>query len=392
MAKPSLRLLSLLPLAAAVMSGCSVLGSAQSDSPVQYEAASTRQNLEVPPDLTPIPNDDRYQMPGREGGSVSASDMQNAQDATTTTPDAQSGVLPTSSVVKVMADGDLRWLRVQASPEQLWNIVSDFWSSVGLTLRKQEPKYGFMETNWAENRAKLPQDVIRRTLGKVLDFAYSTGEQDQYRTRLERNADGTTDIFITQRSMIEVVTGSQGGDSSVWERGPSDPMLEAYMLQRLAQTINSVLAPNASDADRQKVDEHIAAQLKPQTSDARATLVKNPQGVAEGIVLREPYDRAWRTVGVLLDRMSFEVVDRDRTAGWYEIRYLDPEYEQKAKDKGSVISNIFSKDSAVEPPHYRIYLQADVDSVDIKVLGPDGQPDTTGVAPKIVALLAEQLR
>ena len=46
-----------------------------------------------------------------------------------------------------------------------------------------------METDWAENRAKIPQDPIRNVLGKLLDPVYSTGERDKFRTRLERSAE-----------------------------------------------------------------------------------------------------------------------------------------------------------------------------------------------------------
>ena len=52
--------------------------------------------------------------------------------------------------------------------------------------RMDQPNLGIMETDWAENRAKIPQDFIRNTLGKLLDSVYSTGERDRFRTRLER--------------------------------------------------------------------------------------------------------------------------------------------------------------------------------------------------------------
>ena len=60
-----------------------------------------------------------------------------------------------------------------------------------------------METDWAENRAKIPDDIIRRTLGKFLDSIYSTGERDKFRTRFEisSNNPGYTDIFISHRGM-----------------------------------------------------------------------------------------------------------------------------------------------------------------------------------------------
>jgi uncharacterized lipoprotein len=61
-----------------------------------------------------------------------------------------------------------------------------------------------METDWAENRAKIPQDFIRQSLGKFLDSLYSTSERDKFRTRLERTPSGETEIYISHRGMIEV--------------------------------------------------------------------------------------------------------------------------------------------------------------------------------------------
>ena len=56
-----------------------------------------------------------------------------------------------------------------------------------------------METDWAENRAKIPSDIIRNTLGKILDSLYSSGER-MFRTRLELRGGRHEDIFISHRN------------------------------------------------------------------------------------------------------------------------------------------------------------------------------------------------
>ena len=83
--------------------------------------------------------------------------------------------MPLTVSAKVMKDGQDRWLRVNAAPEKLWPVVQDFWPSVGLVVREQNPKTGYMETEWAENRANLPQDIIRRTVGKIIDLRRRRG-------------------------------------------------------------------------------------------------------------------------------------------------------------------------------------------------------------------------
>ena len=391
MTKLSLRL-AVLAAAATAVSGCSVLGIDFTDEKVQYESSNSRANLEVPPDLTPIGNDNRFAVPSRTT-VVSA----NAEAARRQAAAAQAGtpvaseIVPATVTAKVMKDGADRWLRVNAKPEELWPVVQDFWPSVGLVVKAQDAKTGSMETEWAENKAKLPQDIIRRTVGKVLDFAYSTGEQDQYRVRMERNEDNTTDIYITHRSMVEVVTGAQN-DSTIWQPGPNDPTLEAEMLQRLALRIDAEFNPNASGKSDEALAEQVKQDLQQQPVPPRSQIVTGADEKAVSVELFEPYDRAWRTVGLVIDRMGFELVDRDRIAGYFLVRYLDPAYEQKKKDEQGFFTNLFGSDKAIDAPNYRIHLADEGAHTRITVQDGEGNPDPTGVAPNILTLLAEQLR
>lgn len=391
MTKQTLRLAALLP-AALLMTGCTFLGINFDDEKVQYETSNSRANLEVPPDLTPVKNEGRFDVPSRTGVVSANAEAARQAAALAGQQDPTSAmVVPETVVVKVMREGGDRWLRVNATPEQLWPVVQDFWPSVGLIVKRQDAKTGYMETEWAENKAKLPQDIIRRTIGKVLDFAYSTGEQDQYRTRIERNDDGTTDIFVTHRSMVEVVTGAQN-DSTVWQPGPTDPTMEAEMLQRLALRIESEFNPKLNAKAEEARAEEVHEALQPQPAPSKIHVMKNEQGAVESLTLAEPFDRAWRTVGLVIDRMGFELVDRDRAAGYYLVRYLDPEYEQQEKDKQGFFTNLFGSDKAIEPPQYRIHLSDNRLATGITVQSEDGGADQTGVAPKILNLLAEQLR
>ena len=372
MNKRTLRAAALCP-ALLVLGGCSALGINFTDDKVQYEASNTRANLEVPPDLAPVANENRFEVPSRPGVVSANTEMARAQERTV--------------VAKLMRDGNERWLRVNADAEPLWTVVTDFWPSVGLTIRRQDAKTGYLETEWAENKAKLPQDIIRGTIGKVLDFAYSTGERDQYRCRIERNDDGTSDIFLTHRSMVEVVTGSQS-DSTVWQPGPSDPTMEAEMLQRLAIRIDEEFNPDAQPI--KKADAAVVEDITKRES--RSDVVKAADGTLEAVVLKEPFDRAWRTTGLLIDRMGFELVDRDRAAGNFIVRYLDPAYEAKVKSERGFFKRVFGSDEAIEAPEYRIHLGDEGSVTRIQVLGADGGADTTGSAGSILTLLAEQLR
>lgn len=389
----SLRAFRLAAAAAAIasLSGCTFLGIDFNDDKVQYESSNSRANLEIPPDLTPIQNDNRFQVPARPGVVSANAEAEKARQAANANAPTASKIVPLTVRAKVMKEGSDRWLRVNAAPEQLWSVVQDFWPSVGLVVREQNPKTGYMETEWAENKAKLPQDIIRRTIGKVIDFAYSTGEQDQYRTRMERNDDGTTDIYISHRSMVEVVTGADK-ESTVWQPGPTDPTMEAEMLQRLALRIDAEFNPNASAEAEEEAQKELQAQFKVEPAAVRARIETGADGKAAAVVLTDNFDQAWRRMGLVLDRMGFEQVDRDRTAGWFLVRYLDPAYEAAQKEKRGFFTNLFSSDAVIDAPNYRIHLAGEGAETRVTVQGPDGGEDTTGVAPNILGLLAEQLR
>lgn len=379
-----------LPIA---LSACSSLSDTFSQETIQYETSDSRAPLEIPPDMNSVPMSDRYSVPTRPQ-TVWASQQQAEQNAEQGNSAPVSQVLPVGQVAQIMREGNNRWIHVNLPPEQVWPIVQDFWNTVGLTLARQDASVGVMETNWAENRAKLPQDIIRATLGKVIDMVYSTGERDQYRARLERSETGGTDIYVTHRSMVEVVKNISGdNDTTVWQPGPTDPEMEAEMITRLSQRINAEFDPHAVAASKQEHQKQVEELAAYQPTESISQLEQGADGVATSIFIKEGFERAWRRVALAIDRMGFTVEDRDRSRGFFLVRYLDEQYEEEQRSQQGFWKNVFSRDTPVEAPQYVIYLQPISETeTRVYVLGPDGKADTTGVAPKILTLLSEQTR
>jgi len=220
-------------LVGSALSGCTTVSDTLSGGKVDYKSASATKKgpgLEVPPDLSQLTPDSRYVVPGL---AVSANSYQVAQPSANVTRPTAATVI---GDVRIERAGSQRWLVVNRSADKLWEPVREFWKESGFQLPIEQPELGILETDFAENRAKLPQDFIRNALGKVLDSLYSTGERDKFRTRLERTANGGTEIFISHRGMVEVVTGTtgtSGSGSTVWQPRPADPELEAEFLRRL---------------------------------------------------------------------------------------------------------------------------------------------------------------
>ena len=378
--------------AATVLAGCSWTGSFFSSDKVQYETAKTRPALEVPPDLSQLPRDERFLVPDRPQTITASGQGQRPGAGPVATSSAP--VVPTSAVAKLERQGNHRWLAVNLPPEKAWPVLVDFWPSVGLKVEKSDPNAGVLETNWAENRAKLPQDIIRRTLGKLIDSVYSTNEQDKYRARLERTAQGTSEIYISHRGMEEVFASPQQ-DRTVWKPRPPDPEMEAEMLQRLLVRFDDparrVVTATATGAGATSATA--AGTAAPSAAPQIARLVKASDGRNERLEIDEAFDRAWRRVGLALDRGGFTVEDRDRAKGFYFVRYLDPDFEAKAKSDQGFFSKLFGKDKPIQAPQYRVAVLGEgVAKTNVQVFDSTGNPERSPTGDRILNLLNEQLR
>ena len=348
------------------LAACSALESDKID--YKSARASKAPSLDVPPDLTQLSRDTRYAVPG---GAVSASSFQLGQTAQSVpTPTAASSL----GDVRIERSGTQRWLVVDRPADKLWEPVRDFWQENGFLLAMDQANLGIMETDWAENRAKLPQDFIRNTLGKVLDSLYSTGERDKFRTRLERNATGGTEIFISHRGMIETYNSSQK-DATVWQPRDADPELEAEFLRRLMVKLG---------VSQEQSKALISAGAAKNTS--RAANI-NGQPVVQ---IDDGFDRAWRRVGLSLDRTGFTVEDRDRSKGIYFVRYVAPAAD---KAEAGFFGKLFSSSKVdTTPLKFRISVVSQGESTTVAVLNASGTPDTSANAQRIVKVIADDLK
>ena len=353
-----------------MLAGCSGLGEMLQGEKIDYKSSGkTGPSLDIPPDLTQLSRDTRYVVPG---APVTASGYQVGQVAPSV-PTAATSI----GDVRIERSGNQRWLVVNRPADKLWSPVRDFWLENGFLLSLDQENLGIMETDFAENRAKLPQDFIRQSIGKVLEGLYSTGERDKFRTRLERNATGGTEIYVSHRGMVEVLTGAVGnskGDSTVWQQRPSDPELEAEFLRRLMVKIG---------VSQEQSKVLIASGTNKTTS--RVTSVNG----APAVQIDEGFDRAWRRVGLALDRTGFTVEDRDRAKGTYFVRYVDPTTDKK---EPGFLSKIFSSTAATRPLKYRVSVSSQGEATTVFVLNEQGAVDTTANAQRIVQVLADDLK
>ncbi len=367
---PHARLLALMGLfgVSLALGACSTFEADKID----YKSAGKAPTLEVPPDLTQLSRDNRYVIPG---SAVTASGFQAGQASGAAAAGASTAAT-TVGDVRVERAGTQRWLVVNRPADQLWSPVRDFWQESGFLLTLDQANLGIMETDWAENRAKLPQDFIRNAIGKVFDSLYSTGERDKFRTRLERTASGGTEIYISHRGMIEVYNASNNQkDSTVWQPRPVDPELEAEFLRRLMVRLGV-------PAEQSKA---LVASGAPKPT-SRVSRVDNTPVVQ----IDEGFERAWRRVGLTLDRTGFTVEDRDRSQGTYFVRYVEPSPDRK---EPGFFGKIFSGTPTVTPPlKNRIAVKSQGEATTVSVLNASGAPENSANAQRIVQVIADDLR
>lgn len=369
------------------------------DNTPDYQGASRGKPLEVPPDLTSISSSDVYTVPG---SGTTYSEYSEGQ----TQYQQEEKILPTPDSVKMERAGSQRWLVVDAPVERIWPVVRDFWTELGFAVRVENPQTGVMETEWV-NTSDLIKDPNADYLDKFqgwLDKLNTLQSRQKFRTRLDRGVEqGTTEIFLTHRSLSDaqddgkvrvrtvygvVDTGYRNEDFDK-KKGSADARaiaedIDAELLRRLMVRLG---------VEESKSRAIIASG----TTEQRATLDKNSDG-SFSLAAADPFDRAWRRVGLALDRIGFIVEDRDRSAGAFYVRYSDFEVDNNGKqEKGWLDKLKFWSDDEVKdksnPENQYVVKVVDAENgSSIYVTDRNGKRERSGTANRILSMLYDQLK
>ncbi|HHU94382.1 MAG TPA: outer membrane protein assembly factor BamC [Alcaligenaceae bacterium] len=366
-------------LSLTLLSGCSALNEFMGkEESVDYKSTVTGDPLSIPPDLTQANQDARFQSPLSGQGGLSYSQYAQAQEAKPAVGRVQSNVLPEQDGIQVMRDGDLRWLVVDKAAEEIYPHILEFWTNQGFTLHSEDPRAGVMLTDWAENRAKIPDSWIRSLLGSVVDQVFDSGERERFRTRLER-VNGKTEIYISHQHMYE--TPTTDGAAFKWVHGKEDPGLNAVMLARLMVFLGT---------DLEQAQAQVA-QAEATKDDTPALIQVQDDASQRQLVLNEGFDRAWRRVGVGIDSAGFSVEDRDRSTGEYYIRYLDADSGEKI-EQPNIIGRLFRARNTAEAQRLRISVSAQgANASVVRVLDENGQVLNTPTAGRIINVLSTNM-
>jgi outer membrane protein assembly factor BamC len=368
-----LAILSLVIIATSTLTACK---SVTSSDTVDYKSTGAVRgpNLSYPPDLITAQADRRYVV---QDGTATMSEYNAAMKKSV---QMRNNVMTGIPGMRIARDGERRWLVVEKPATELYPQVKDFWQENGFLLVVDSPSTGIMETDWAENRSKIPQDFIRSMLGRALDTLYDTGERDKYKTRLELSKPGETEIYITQKGALEkCITDGGACNSTVWTARPNDPELEAIFLARLMERLGMT---------QEQAKAMVAVPLDPKTQKAKLVQEANKQIY---ISLGASFDRSWRDVGLALDRSNFTVEDRNRSAGIYYVRYVNT---KDVGDTKGFFSKLFSSkdDTKLQAKKYQVIVKSTGENTaNVYVQDADGKPENTPAGVQLLTLLNDQL-
>ena len=276
--------------------------------------------LEVPPGLT-RPAGNGGVAPELEQGITSYSGYQQSTGTGT-----RQEFIRKFENMRFVRDSGLYWVEVQAAPEAVWSDVREYFSRLGFKFIEEKPHLGLLQTDWKENRVDLPTGWFMRFIGKL----YSTGLMDSYRIRLEYDDEkDLTRVFVSHQGMREIAEGEDVGDNVVgtkWIKRPSEPELELEMLMRFMAY--------------RGMDEEMAKQVIAEAQVRERATLRQQQDTTV-LEFNEGFSRAWRYVGIALDRLGVLVEDRNRSAGVYYIQL--PETFVLDSKAGGFFAGLFSE-------------------------------------------------
>jgi len=379
-------LILMLSLFLFALGGCSSTGldNILPDKKVEYkkEVIADR-HLEVPPDLTSSRIENR--IPGLEGGTTMYSEYEGVRKGAAGGAGSRmtnQAVLPENPDIKVIREGKDRWLVIKAPTDAVWDKVLDFWQENGILLDQQDPTIGVMETSWLENKANVSTGFITDFIQGFFEGAYDAGIRDRFRIRLEHGEEpGITELYLVHFGMEQdFITATNTEDDQIyWKIRPRDPGLEAIMLNKLMVYLGLA-----------KAEAKAALTAEKELDGVKSRMIKGRDSV--GLLIFEPFSRAWRLAGLALDRVGFMVEDRNRSRGIYYVRYNDP---MAGESEGGWLSKLAfwrSGDKVDEAALYQVQLESANDGTQLRVADEQGQLLDGDTAKRILTLIQEQLK
>lgn len=325
-----------LGVVAVALGGCSafsVLDEVVPDNTKEYRKAETLPPLDIPPDLSA----DAIRDDVMDDSGGTATYLEYQEQARNPLMDIYG--IEADRKPRLEGEGEQQRLVVPGNQEQVWGRVRNFWLENGLEIKAEDIRIGFMD-------------------------ATGPSEQDNYRVRIERGeVPQSTVVFLKQHTATP------------------DPRQEETILRKLAEYLGALHAQDLARAE-QGGQQTVSSPSRVSMLDGGAAMQ-----------MAQDFSRAWRRLGLVLDRKGFAVEDRNRSRGIYYIRYEDPFRQQQEEDSGWLSKLAFwdTLGDQDEQGRYQIKLISDGAVTRVIILDAEGRRDESETAKRLLSLLGEQL-
>jgi len=412
---PSSRILSLTVLVSLALTGCSAIDAKNDD----YKRASRLPPLEIPPSLSSPQSDDRYAIPDPKDVAASATYSEYAKSRGL--PTLQSGYVPGIAVdaqvsqAHIERAGAERWLVINGSATQAYSMVKTFLAENSYELSEENPTLGTLETQWVTSHPRVEDDgILRNLLNNLLSSDNSSSLRDRYRFRIDSGrVAGTAEVFVTHMGLEEVQVSME---SFKWQPRAPEPNKEADMLKRLLVKFG-LDATKAAEAIANSTPEAKSASKQGADAAASSSAAKNAatvQARADGapvLNVQDSFDRAWRRIGIAIDKAGLITQDQNRDQGVFFVQYSAEKMKGpdafNPESKGisgffDSITNLFSStDSAkgadaakikfADKSNYRVTVAKKGDSLsEVSVSDKDGKKLPDDQARRFLEILSVQ--
>ncbi|KGM06307.1 Outer membrane protein NlpB [Methylophaga thiooxydans] len=332
---------SLVVMMSAVLSGCgafSTLDEVVPDNTQKYRKAETMPPLDVPPDLSTVRiNDD---IAGTDDSTATYSEFEEAAS----NPLAAKYNLTPEKKPSLAGEGRSRHLVVPGDREVTWQRIQEFWANKGLEIDRIDGRIGLMDT--------------------VTD-----ADGYAYRVRMERG-DTSKMAEIYLNATDETQANSQKNEAT---------------LRDMADYLGSLYQEDVAKVEAQKP--------APAPEETAQVFLMDDENGQQSLVVEQDFQTVWRRVGRVLDSKGFAVEDRDRSRGYYFVRYIDPFKEIEEDDEGFFSSLAFWRDDAEKNPQEYYYIKMNSEATDTRVMVLDAEENRTSsdTAKRLLNLIQEQL-
>ncbi len=362
-----MKIYSLLATVLLVLSACSF------ESDTRYLDIRTTKNLEVPPDLTQVALNEKFEIPANISSSLG--------ETINKIP-----VLAQVESIKLEGRTDFYWLTINGRIENLYQTIKNFWASEGFVLNIDEPVIGIMQTRWIyrEEGATEEENGIIAILFGEKDLSAS---QDQFRTRLAKDSDtDAVRIYISHRGTSyehrPVTRRNEGDESNGWAFRAHEPELEIEMLSRLMVYLGLKQA---------EVDQQVAGV---NLFEPRVSIHTDNSENETFLLVRAVQRQTWNRLLHELDRLDIEVVSTnpDRGISGDGFIYVKTAFEIEEKSSG-FLSFFSSSEPSMVPKEVVLVVSKETHELTrINLETPGGDVDESTEGLEFLTMLYEHIK